>query len=252
MVKNLFLVFIIIVGLFSLNSCKTLYPNAILKTPRDFKYNEIKKTVFQEFKIGVHDIISFSLFSNDGFKVIDLNSFISGEKGGGVSFIVELDGTIKLPILGRISLLGMTAKEAEIFLEDKFSEFYVKPFVMLKVSNRKVILFPGAEGSAKIVPLPNNSTTLLELLASVGGIPNEGKAYFIKLIRGNLDNPEVYLIDFSTLEGVQKGNMLMQSNDIVYIDARPRIANKLLAEILPYFSLFNTFLIAYTVFQRTQ
>jgi polysaccharide export outer membrane protein len=249
MVKKLFLYFIIIGGLFTFNSCKTLYSNAMLKTPRDFKFNEIKKTALQEFKIGVHDVISFSLFSNDGFKVIDLNSFIAGEKGTGVSFIVELDGTIKLPILGRISLLGMTAREAEIFLEEKFSEFYVKPFVMLKVNNRKVILFPGAEGNAKIVPLPNTSTTLIELLASVGGIPNDGKAYSIKLIRGNIENPEVYLIDFSTLEGVQKGNMLMQSNDIVYVESRPRIANKLLTEMLPYFSIINTFIIASSLFR---
>ncbi len=252
MVKKLFLFFIIIGGLFTLNSCKTLYPNGMLKTPKDYKFNEIKKTALQEFKIGVHDVISFNLFSNDGFKVIDLNSFIAGEKGAGVSFIVELDGTIKLPILGRISLLGMTAREAEIFLEEKFSEFYVKPFVMLRVNNRKVILFPGAEGNAKIVPLPNTSTTLMELIASVGGIPGDGKAYSIKLIRGNIDNPEVYLIDFSTLEGVQKGNMLMQSNDIVYVESRPRIANKLLTEMLPYFSIINTFLIASTVFLRFQ
>jgi polysaccharide export outer membrane protein len=250
MVKKLFLFFIIIGSSFALHSCKTLYPNSMLKTPKDYKYSEIKKTALQEFKIGVHDVISFNLFSNDGFKVIDLNSFIAGEKGAGVSFIVELDGTIKLPILGRISLLGMTAREAEIFLEEKFSEFYVKPFVMLKVNNRKVILFPGAEGTAKIVPLPNTSTTLMELLASVGGIPNDGKAYFIKLIRGNIENPEVYLIDFSTLDGVQKGNMLMQSNDIVYVDSRPRMANKLLTEILPYFSILNTLLISYTVFLR--
>jgi polysaccharide export outer membrane protein len=252
MVKNLLVVVLILGGLLSLNSCKALYPNAMLKTPKDFKFNEIKKTALQEFKIGVHDIISFSLFSNDGFKVIDLNSFVSGESGAGVSFVVELDGTIKLPILGRISLLGMTAREAELFLEEKFSEFYVKPFVMLKVSNRKVILFPGSEGKAKIVPLPNTSTTLMELIASVGGIPNTGKAFYIKLIRGNLDNPEVYLIDFSTLDGVQKGNMLMQSNDIVYIDARPRIATTVLTEVLPYFSILNTLLITYTFILRLQ
>jgi polysaccharide export outer membrane protein len=250
MVKKLLLLLTILGGLFTLNGCKILYSNGMLKTPRDFKFNEIKKTALQEFKIGVHDVVSFNLYSNDGFKVIDLNSFIAGERGAGVSFTVELDGTIKLPILGRISLLGMTAREAEIFLEEKFSEFYVKPFVILKVTNRIVILFPGAEGNAKIVPLPNTSTTLMELIASVGGIPGDGKAYSIKLIRGNIDNPEVYLIDFSTLEGVQKGNMTMQSNDIVYVESRPRIANKLLSEVLPYISIINTFLIANSIFLR--
>jgi polysaccharide biosynthesis/export protein len=252
MVKNIFFSLILFLALLSMNGCKTFYPNVLLKTPKDFKFNEIKKTALEEFKIGVHDVISFSLYSNDGFKVIDLNSFISGQTGGGVSFVVELDGTIKLPVLGRISLLGMTAREAEIFLEDKFSEFYVKPFVMLRVSGRRVILFPGADGAARIIPLPNSSTTLMELIASVGGIPASGRSFDIKVIRGNLDNPEVFQIDFSTLDGVQKGNMLMQSNDIVYVDARPRIARTLLTEILPYFSLLNTLLITYTFIQRFQ
>lgn len=236
------------------NSCKVFYSNVMLQTPKDFKYNEIKKNLPSEFKITVHDILSFKLLSNDGFKAVDLNSYMGSEngieKGGGLSFIVEIDGTIKLPVIGKTKVEGMTPREAELFLEEKFSEFYIKPFVVLKVTNRRVILFPGTDGAAKIVPISNTSTTLLELIAGSGGIPVTGKAFSIKVIRGNLDNPEVFLVDFSTLEGVKKGNMIMQSNDIVYIDTRPRIARNLSQEIVPYFALVNTLIVAFTLYKN--
>ena len=155
---------------------------------------------------------------------------------------------MKLPIIGRVSLKGMTVREAELFLEEKYSGFYIKPFLLLNVSNRRVIVFPGAPGDAKVVPLLNDNTTLIEALALAGGISQNGKAKKIKLIRGNLSNPEIYLIDLSTIEGMKQANLVLQANDIIYIEPRLNIAKGVISEITPILSIITTALVLFTFF----
>lgn len=224
----------------------------MLSTPKDYPYKVQEKFVPEDFKINYHDVVVIQVFSNDGFKAIDINGFMGGTGSSATqSFMVELDGTIKLPVLGRINIIGYTPREAEIMLEEKFSEFYIKPFVILRVTNRKVIVFTGAnEGSARIVPLTNSTTTLIEVLAGVGGISQRGRAFNIKLIRKNGDKSDVYMIDFSTLEGYQKGNMVLLSDDIIYVETRPNVVRQISQELIPYLTLLNTIIISITIFRQ--
>ena len=40
----------------------------------------------------------------------------------------------------------------------------------------------------------------------------------IKIIRGDLKNPTIYLVDLSTLEGMKDANLFMQAGDIIYFE----------------------------------
>jgi polysaccharide export outer membrane protein len=81
---------------------------------------------------------------------------------------------------------------------------------------------------------------LIEVLAKSGGLDRSLKAYKIKIIRGDLKNPEVHLIDLSTLEGLRTAELTMQPNDIVYVEDRKRVVRDALAEALPLFSGVTT------------
>jgi polysaccharide export outer membrane protein len=87
----------------------------------------------------------------------------------------------------------------------------------------------------------------LELIAIAGGIPINGKAHRIKLIRGDLKNPQVYLIDLSTIEGMKKAELTMQGNDIVYVEPRNDYVSNFSNRAAPYLGLLNLILI-YRVF----
>jgi polysaccharide export outer membrane protein len=66
------------------------------------------------------------------------------------------------------------------------------------------------------------------------------KAYKIKVIRGDMKNPEVRLIDLSTLEGLRSADLMMQPNDIVYVEDRKRVVRDALTETLPFFTGLTT------------
>lgn len=229
-----------------ITSCKVFSPSRMLRTGPGYKYSEfLAGDSVQEYKVAVNDEISFKLATNDGEKLIDpvmASGAAAGSSAGG-TYLVEFDGTVKLPVLGRIKLSGLTLREAEKMLEDNYTKYYNNPFVQLEVTNNRVILFPGGEGGTAIVlTLTNTNTTLFEALALAGGI-SDGKAFRIKLIRGDLKNPQVYLIDLSTLDGMKKANLVLQANDIIYIEPRNRIPEKFMAVITPYISLASFILL---------
>src|ERR1700741_3734037 len=136
------------------SGCGLLNQNNMFQTGMDYQYAKTpdsSKTL--EYKISSNDILSFTMYSNDGFKLIDLTAFGAANVAASTTNIypVEADGNVKLPVLGRKKLIGLTIREAEQMLEESYSAFYVKPFIIARIINRKVILFPGATGEAKVI-----------------------------------------------------------------------------------------------------
>lgn len=240
---------IFIFSLAILSSCKIFKPSLMLKTPKDYNYDKLVDSLGRlDYKIAPNDAVVYRVFTNDGFKLIDLASSSNAAFRNDIDAIVESDGYIKMPLIGRVKVSGLTIKEAEKVMEQKYDSLYVKPFVTLKVTNKRVIVFPGSGGSAKVIALANNNTTVLEAIANVGGIPDEGKAYKAKLIRQNEDptkKPYVYLMDLSRIEGLALGNSKVQAGDIIYVEQRYRPLKTFAAEIAPILTLITTALLIY-------
>lgn len=230
----------------------------MLKTPKDFEFDTIPETSDVEYKIAPNDILSFRLFTNDGFRLIDFTTSTGGNNNNQAmmqnnamfTYLVEHDGYCNLPILGRTFLGNMTMREAELALELKYAELYIDPFVLLDITNRRVTIFPGAEGTGKVITLNNNNTTLIEAIAQSGGLAVRGKAYKIKLIRGALKDPQVYLIDLSTIEGAKKADIILQANDIIYVEPIGITTRQVISEVSPVISVLASLITLYLVITR--
>jgi polysaccharide export outer membrane protein len=238
----------------TLSSCN-INPSVMFKVPSDYEFDVDQTIGNVEYRVSPNDIVSMSVYTNDGFKLIDITTSAESvtsrlnnmNNNTNIQFLVEPDGMIKLPIIGKIKIAGMTIREAEKSLEGQYANFYNKPFIVVRVVNRRVTIFPGTGGSGRVVNLDNESTTVVEALALAGGITNTGKARKIKLIRGDLRNPKVILIDLSTLEGVKQGNLLLQANDIIYVEPIPRISQEVLTQITPVVGILTSFALIYNI-----
>jgi polysaccharide export outer membrane protein len=238
----------------TLSSCN-INPSVMFKVPSNYEYDVDQTIGNVEYRVSPNDIVSLSVYTNDGFKLIDLTASaesVMSRGGTGMNnmsfqYLVEPDGNIKLPIIGKLKLAGFTIREAEKLLESQYANFYNKPFIVIRVINRRVTVFPGTGGSGRVVNLENESTTVIEALALAGGITNTGKARKIKLIRGDLRNPKVMLIDLSTIEGLKQGNLLLQANDIIYVEPVPRISQEVLTQIAPIVGIITSFALIYNI-----
>lgn len=218
-----------------ISSCKN---QAIMfQTKRNYPFEDVSKLPdTREYKISVNDELTIQINPNKGAALLES---IEQTTGKGINTTVDFDGMIKLPILGRINIANLTVREAELLMEDLLKAFYVDPYVTIKLQNKRVILFSGAAGNARVIPLQYENMNLLEVLALAGGIPQTGKAHRIKLIRGDLKNPQIFLIDLSKIENLKKSDLIVQGDDIIYVDFRNDYAQNLLLRLAPTFGLIN-------------
>jgi polysaccharide export outer membrane protein len=164
-------------------------------------------------------------------------------------YLVRRDGTAELPVIGIIKVQGFTTIEFEDTLTKLLSKDYINPFVQIKLSNQRIIIFPG-RGQAQVVNLTNVNTTLLEVIALAGGLSIDAKANSIKLIRKIKNKREIYKIDLSTIQGLKQAEMIVQSNDYIYVDAKPRLATSFMTEISPWLSMLTTTLALFTFIRK--
>lgn len=255
--KNL--IFWVLVSL-TAASC-TINKDILFKTPTDYSYDTLSDTLKPSSTISPSNILTFSFFTGNGHLLVEqgLGSSVLGGSGGidrnymntrnQITYLVDEDGTAKLPVLGRVELAGMTVREAERQLEELYSVYYNDPFVILTVQNNRVIVSPGGGGSAQVITLNNNNTTVLEALAMAGGIDNRGDASEVKLIRKYRDSGErrVFKLDLSTIKGLDEADIIVQGGDILYVEPLPLIAREVVQEITPIVTLISTTALLITI-----
>ncbi len=217
----------------------------MFKTPLDYPFDQVNDTLDRNFKIQPNDVITFRLFANDGFRMIDLvdenNGALRSLARVVFNYVVDPDGHTKLPLLGMVKVSGLTVRQAEALLEQKYTEYYNKPFVLLTVSNRRVIVFPGEGGGAKVVGLENTNTTILEAIASVGGVSKRGDARKVKVFRRKPGGGRfIYEFNMSDINGLKYGDFVVQANDVIYIQPNPQLATEILQNINPVITLLTT------------
>jgi polysaccharide export outer membrane protein len=224
-------------------------------TDKDYPKSDFEVSK-NEYIIQAYDKIALRVVSNTGESFFGTGSMDNANASSnyqrnqsGFEFPVEFDGKVKVPILGRIDISGKTVREAELFLEKEYANYFVEPFVLVQVTNRKLMIFMDSGTKASIVEMPSENLTLIEAIAQVGGITDISRSYRIKLIRGDLtQNPEVFYWNISNIEELKNSNIFLEANDIIYIDSKPQYVSRVLREISPYLTLVTTLVTIYGVF----
>ncbi|MGI4740693.1 MAG: polysaccharide biosynthesis/export family protein [Janthinobacterium lividum] len=235
----------------------------------------------RNYRIHANDVLSVQVYTNRGERLIDPNGelqFGSPSVGGApaapsagtgsssqhsvgqgagtipssTQFVVQADGTARLPLVDRVKVQGLTLIQADSILQLRYNEYYKQTFVKTAVANNRVIVL-GSPGG-QVIPLANDNMNLLEVLALSGGADGSGgtgryggRINNIRIIRGDLKNPQVQFVDLSTLEGMRRGNLQVEPNDIIYIQPIRRPLLESLGDAGPVFSLFTILLTSASV-----
>ena len=260
--KLKFLMLIIVTG-FSLVSCnyyKNLNSNQMFKIPKDgsFQFDSLQMQPSEDYRIGPGDRFTFYISTNNGERIVNGLSGVNtaGSQGNSQSnlqsmdYLVRRNGKAELPIIGEYYVSGLTVVQLEDSITRILSNQFQNPFVQIRLTNQRVIVFPG-KGAAQVIILPNVNTSLLEVIALAGGIGQDGFANSIKVMRKTKSaKREVYSIDLSSIDGLKQAEMIVQSNDYIYIDYKPKVARGVLTEMAPWISLFTSSLYMFILLTR--
>ena len=129
-------------------------------------------------------------------------------------------------------------------LANKYSYYFVNPFVRIEVINRRAYVYRGRSGAVPVI-LDKENMNMLEVIAKAGGVPPGGKAYRVRVLRGDLNHPTVFDVDLSTVEGMMQANLAIVANDVIYIQSNVT-SNDVLIQITPVLTFISTILLIAT------
>ena len=240
--KNIYLSWFFLAVLFS--SCastqKTKYFQNI---PDSGRLTPITSAVYVEPKIQNDDILTVIIQTVDpqASAIINSGNVSSANNGNGNSnpmptssssgmslnapnlnsplgYLVDKEGTITIPVLGKIKLAGLTTSEAREAILTAADKFYNNPSVTVRYANFKVnvageVLKPGS------YIMPNEKVTVLDAITMAGDLTIYGQRENVLLIRENLDGTRTpYRINLKKSDFMSSPYFYLRQNDYIYVE----------------------------------
>ena len=244
-----FLLFIIS----AMSSCKN--HSIMFRTDKSIGTDKALDLVSSNYQITTSDILRISVYTNNGERLIDPNL----ELGLGLNqqqtsrewlpqYVVQKNGRANLPMVGEVELAGLTTFQADSLLSIAYGAFYEDVFILTEIISKRAIVLGPAGG--KIIPLTQENMNLIEVIGLYGGITPHGHSGNIRLIRGELNDPTVYLIDLSTIEGMKLAMLSVKPQDIIYIENRKKTFLEITKDIAPSVAILVNMITLIAVLSR--
>lgn len=133
-------------------------------------------------------------------------------------YLVDNEGKVDFPVLGELSLGGLTKKEAEKMIVDKLQPYLKeKPIVTVRMVNYKISVI-GEVARPGTFTISNEKVNLLEALAMAGDMTVYGLRDNVKLIREDISGKQqIITLDLNKAEIVLSPYYWLQQNDILYV-----------------------------------
>ena len=135
-------------------------------------------------------------------------------------FTIDDHGNIRMPLLGEVSVIGLTIDEVRIKIEQKLLAEYFNTasnlFVNVKLSGFRYTI-NGEIGLTGTRVLYQEKLNILEAVANSGDIPVTGDRRNIQLIRRNPQGTEIHNLDLTDINVMQSPYYNLQPNDYIYI-----------------------------------
>lgn len=134
-------------------------------------------------------------------------------------YLVNNDGFIDFPVLGRLNVGGLTKNEAEDLIREKLSPYLREtPIVTVRMANYKISVI-GEVAKPGTFTVSNEKVNVFEALAMAGDLTIWGKRDNVQLIREDAKGKrEIITLNLNNAELVVSPYYYLQQNDILYVN----------------------------------
>ena len=185
---------------------------------------EIKDTMHQlEPQIQVGDMLSIHVSAIDAEAAIPFNLYETPMVGNGVSnakpitYLVDADGEIHFPVLGKLKISGLTTKELNEKLTLVLGEYLKKPIINIRFTNFKVTVL-GQVKNPGTFTIPNERISILDAIGLAGDLEIHGKRTNVMLIRELQGKRVIVNLDLTNKQFFSSPYFYMAQNDVLYVE----------------------------------
>ena len=216
--SNINSVFTLVLSLLFLASCSSkkdiLYFN-------DTDSNNSDKNIYSSVQIQPNDILSviISSSSSELATIYNLNQDQNQTSSTFPGYLVNLEGKITIPILGKINAKGLSLEELEAILIKKLIEekHLGDPIVTVRLMNAKFTVL-GEVAKPGTYTFSEQSISILQALGYAGDLTINGKRQDILLIREENNAKTYYKIDMTSKNWFGSPYYYVKPNDVIYVN----------------------------------
>ena len=134
------------------------------------------------------------------------------------NYLVDNNGEIDFPVLGRLEIGGLTRFELIELLKKKLDPDYVKnPNINVRIANFKVSIFGDVQRPGSYT-IPNERITVIEAIALAGDLNISGQRDDILVFREENGMKVEYKVDLLSKQIFTSPVYYLQQNDVVYVN----------------------------------
>lgn len=225
--KNRFPVLILLPACFFLitscvNTKKTTYFNDIQDGVYKTSYDAAPPVIHKNDLLSIY-VSSLNTEATLIFNAPSLPTTTSASAKGtttqNVGYLVNDEGLIQFPVLGKVKAEGLTIKQLNDALVDDLTakKLLVDPLVTIRFLNFRVTVI-GEVGNPTVITVPNEKISILEAIGLAGDLTIYGKRENVLLIREEEGKKIVRRIDLNAPATLTSQFYYLKSNDVVYVE----------------------------------
>lgn len=132
-------------------------------------------------------------------------------------FLVDKEGYIELPLVGKIAVGGLTTSQAREAIRNKAAIYYKDPVVNVRFANFYISVLGEVNRPAQYT-IPNEKATVLDAIALAGDMTVYGKRENILLIREQDGKKYAMRFNLNSSETFKNPYFYLKQGDVIYVE----------------------------------
>ena len=224
---QLFPLAIILLG-FNITSCTSTKQVTYLYDLKDTTAGSLRKAqIIFENPIQKNDQLWITVGGSNPLDLIALNS-ANGmgstgaaaavpTTGAAIGFLVEADGSIKIPYVGKVQAEGLTRLQLENKLTELFKDYTKNPVVNVRFLNYNFSVMGEVTRGGRF-NMVNERTTILEAITMAGDLTDLGKRDNVLVVREVNGERNFARVNLLSKDLFNSPYYYLKTNDVVYVE----------------------------------
>lgn len=216
----------------SLHGCKTQQPNVAYfrNIPDSFSKSAISKaTPFKNPVIQTNDVLQVSIITlnSEDNELLAAGTRMANPSGNNFSssnpaisgLLVDEQGTIELPAIGKVKVAGLTTFAARDSIYNRMIKFYKNPVVNVRYANFTITIL-GEVNKPGQFTAPTEKMNIMDAIGIAGDLTVDAKRENVLLMRDSANIKVFARFNLTSSNLLESQYFYLHQGDVVYVEAK--------------------------------